>query len=278
MTNERSYEQVSFKASHNSYERDEKPITEQLTWSRRQPHQAGCRGLELDLRESPNLTVWSVHHDEYTSRADRQFSEYLHHLRRWSAMHPRHDVITVMLDLKAPAQDRRQFPRYLDTLIDECLGRERIYSPAELTGDHESLVAGARATGWPTLDRLRGSFVLCLSGDEPTKHAYSSTSRNRLCFADRRFRKGDRMPSRTSGDRVFFNFNATEDWDWDARVRALADRRGFITRTYGINNADLWRRAVEAGANIVATDKVRGHRWAKVGTEPFRPTSELIGG
>ena len=247
MTDSRPYHRVSFKASHNSFERDEKPFTEQLSWSRRSPHQAGCRGLELDLRESPNLTVWAVHHDEYTSRADCQFSEFLRHLRRWSSMHPRHDVVTVTLDLKAPARDRRQFPRYLDTIIDECLGRDRLFTPTELTGGHESLVAGAMATGWPALDQLRGRLVLCLSGDESTKQSYSSTSRNRLCFADRRFREGDRLPSRTSGDRVFVNFNATEAWDWGARVRALAERQGFITRAYGANSADLWRRAVAVG-------------------------------
>ncbi len=275
MTDERSYEQVSFKASHNSYERDEKPFTEQLSWSPKQPHQAGCRGLELDLRESPNLTVWAVDHDEYTSRADRQFSEFLHHLRRWSTLHPRHDVVTVTLDLKAQARDRRQFPSYLDTLIAECLGRERLFTPEELQRGHPSLVAGA-AAGWPSLGELTGRFVLCLSGDERTKQSYSSSSSSRLCFADQRFRKGDTMPSRTSGDRVFYNFNATEDWAWDERVKSFADRRGFVTRTYGVNSADLWRRAVAAGANIVATDKVRNHGWAHVGTQPFATTSDLI--
>lgn len=274
MTDNRHYQDVTFKASHNSYERDERPFTEQLSWTGRSPHQAGCRGVELDLRESPNLPVWAVDHDEYTSRADRQFSEFLHHLRRWSSMHPRHDVITVTLDLKAAARDRRQFPRYLDAMIDECLGRDLLFTPAALIGDHESLVAGAMATGWPTLHELRGRFILCLSGDEPTKKSYSSSSRQRLCFADQRLRQGDRLPSRTSGDRVFFNFNATETWDWVAAVRALADRQGFVTRTYGLNSADLWQRAIAAGANIVATDKVRGHSWAHVGDEPFTTISD----
>jgi len=278
MTDERSYEQVSFKASHNSYERDEKPFTEQLSWSTKHPYQAGCRGLELDLRESPNLTVWAIDHDEYTGRADRQFSEYLHHLRRWSTTDPGHDVVTVTLDLKAQARDRRRFPRYLDMLIDECLGRDLVFTPADLAGDHPSLVAGVAATGWPTLDQLRGRFILCLSGDEPTKNSYSSGRHDRACFADRRFREGDQMPHRTSGDRVFFNFNSTENWDWDANVRAFADRQGFVTRVYGCNSADLWQRAVAAGANIVATDKVRGHPWAHVGNEPFATTSELVGG
>ena len=105
MVDSRPYQSVKFKASHNSYERDERPVTVQLAWTRREGHrhQGGCRGLEIDLRESPNLFAWSVHHDEYQGRADAQFTEYLRHLRAWSSFEGRHDVITIILDLKARA-------------------------------------------------------------------------------------------------------------------------------------------------------------------------------
>ena len=173
------------------------------------------------------------------------------------------------LDLKAKARDVRTFPRLLDATIDEHLGRDLLFTPGELMGDHDDLVRGAMANGWPTLDELRGRFVLCLSGDEPTKRSYARASRNRLCFADKRLRSGDRLPSTTSGDRVFFNFNSTESWDWDRRVRWFAQRQGFVTRMYGVNSEDLWKRVQAAGANMIATDKVRNHRWAKVGGKPF---------
>ncbi len=263
------YNEVVFKASHNSFERDERPITEQLTFNRRTPHQAGCRGLELDLRESPNLTVWAVDHDEYTARADRQFAAFLAHLKRWSTMHPSHDVITITLDLKARARDRRTFPRYLDAMIDESLGRDLLFTPGEMIGNRRSLVAAAMSNGWPSLGELAGRFVLCLSGDEPTKRSYASAGRSRLCFADRRVLRGDRFPARREGDRIFFNFNAAESWSWDGRLKWFARQRGFITRAYGVNSDDLWDRVVAADANIVATDKVRNHQWARVGTEPF---------
>lgn len=260
---------VKFKASHNSYERDERPVTEQLGWSRLRPHQAGCRGLELDLRESPNLWSWSIHHDEYQGRADAQFVEYLRHLRTWSAFDGRHDVVTITLDLKATASNRRQFPRYLDATIDEFLGAERVFAPAELMGSAPSLVAGAMATGWPSLDELRGRFVLVLSGDERTKASYSRSGRHRLCFADKRVHHGDRLPSVTSGDRLFYNLNATEDWDWDDRMKWFAQQPGFITRAYVANSAGLWDRLLAADVNILTTDKVRNHPWARVGDQPF---------
>lgn len=265
----RPFQLVKFKASHNSYERDERPVTEQLTWSNRQPHQAGCRGLELDLQESPNLWSWSVHHDEYQGRADAQFVEHLRHLRTWSHFAPLHDVITITLDLKAQARNRRQFPRYLDATIDEFLGRELLFTPAELMGSAPSLVAGAMASGWPALDDLRGRFVIVLSGDEPTKAHYAGSGRNRLCFADLRLSAGDPRPSLTEGDRVFFNLNATEDWAWNEVLRWFAEQPGFITRAYVANSADLWNRLLAADVNILSTDKVRNHPWAQVGAQPF---------
>ena len=265
-----AYNEVTFKVSHNSFERDERPVTDQLAFDERDPHQGGCRGLELDLRESPNLTMWAVDHDEYTSRADRQFPAFLQHLRRWSRFHPEHDVVLVTVDLKARARNVAEFPLYLDDAIDEHLGRERLYSPGDLRGHGTSLVEAAMATGWPSLDDLRGRFVLCLSGDEITKRSYAASDPERLCFADVQVEKGDPRPSTTDGDRVFFNFNATEAWSWDRELRWFAGQRGFLTRAYGVNHRDLWTKVVRAGANLVATDKVRNHGWARVGTRPFR--------
>jgi hypothetical protein len=271
LTDSWRYDQVIFKASHNSFDRDEKPLTEQLSWSARQPHQGGCRGLEVDLHESSNLWLWSVHHDgPYTGRTDMQFSEYLQHLRRWSAMNANHDVITVTIDLKSSTRDVRQFPRYFDALIDECLGRDRLFTPAELVGGSGSLVAGAMRSGWPLLGELRGRFVLCLSGDERTKGAYArSAATARLCFADQQVRENDDFPSRKTGDRVFFNINVTESWDWDRVFRWFAAQWGLVTRAYVVNDEHLWDRVRASNANISATDKVRNHRWAQVGTGPF---------
>lgn len=263
------YDEVMFKASHNSYERDEKPISEQLSWSARNPWQAGCRGLELDLHESPFLWLWSVHHSgSYTGRTDMQLGEYLHHLRRWSMLHTGHDVVTVTLDLKSSTRDARQFPRYLDLLVDECLGRDLLFTPAGLQGDAASLVDGARS-GWPTLGQLRGRFVLCLSGDERTKRAYARSGTDRRCFADMDVREGDPRPDPTDGDRVFFNVDVTADWDWTGLLRELSGRPGFVCRAYVVNDASLWARVQSTGANIVTTDKVRNHHWAAVGDTPF---------
>lgn len=265
------YGQVSFKASHNSYDRDEMPITDQLTWSAQHPHQAGCRGLEVDIVEAPNLWLWSVQHGGGDQgAADMQFVEYLRHLRHWSEFHPNHDVITITVDLKSKSKDSRQFPRYFDLVVNECLGAERLYTPRQLLGSHSNLVAAAMSDGWPTLSELRGKFILCLSGeDEVTKRGYAR-GRRRLSFVDQRFRSRDAYPSTTVGDRVFFNFDTSESWAWDRRLRWFATQRGLITRAYVLNEENVWNKVRAAEANILATDKVRNQSWAKIGSQPFR--------
>lgn len=266
------YGQVSFKASHNSYERDEQPITEQLRWSGQNPHQAGCRGLEIDIAKARQLWVWSVQHsDDYSGAVDRQFTEYLTHLRRWSDLHPRHDVITVTIDLKSRTRDTRQFPRYFDMVIAEYLGEERLFTPHELRASNPNLVAAAMRDGWPTLGELRGKFILCLSGEhEETKRWYAGGQR-RLCFVDQRVRSGDGNPSTGAGSVVFFYLDAGDSWAWDRLLRWFATQRGFVTRAYGLNSEGIWNKAKAAEANILSTDKVRNHPWAKVASsQPFR--------
>lgn len=264
------YNEVIFKAAHNSVDRDERPVTRQLLVEAGRPHQASCRGLELDLRESPHLPLWAVDHDDYIGSADRQLTAYLTHLRSWSDLNPGHDVITVHLDLKARARDRRTFAKLLDHTVADHLGQDKLFLPAELQGRHRSLVAGAMADGWPTLGRLRGRFILCLTGNETTKRSYAAGGRNRLCFADQLLRPDDPPPSATKGNRVFVNYDARKSWDWDTRIQTLAGLRGFITRAYVVNNNDLWKRTIAAGTNIIATDRIRNHGWARVGRSPFR--------
>lgn len=260
------YSRVSFKASHNSYTRGELPVTDQLIRPPvRSMHQAGCRGLELDLVESARLWHWSVQHEgSYHGPVDSQLASYLRHLRLWSNRHPRHDVVTVTLDLKGKTKNMTDFAYFLDEMIREHLGEGLLFTPGELQGNHKNLVAGAAAHGWPAIDDLVGKFILCLSGDEPTKRGYAG-SRTRLAFADRKLGTAEALPSNSNGDRVFLNFDIG-DAGWQSKVREAAKRPAFVSRVYLVNDEQNWKAALKARANIIATDKIRNHKWATVGT------------
>ena len=259
------YSQVRFKASHNSYARSELPVTDQLVRPPAvRPYQAGCRGLELDLIESDRLWHWSDKHDgTYNGGVDGQLASYLRHLRLWSKRHAGHDVITITLDLKSKTKSLQDFAYHLDATIAEHLGEELLFTPGALQGTHKDLVAGAVANGWPSLDELSGTFILCLSGDEGTKKRYVG-SRARLAFADRKIGVSSSLPNQRTGDRVFLNFDIAEG-GWQAKVRETANRPAFVSRVYLVNDEQTWARAVRARANLIATDKIRNHPWATVG-------------
>lgn len=265
-----TYDRVAFKASHNSYDRDERPIITQLSWSAANHYQKGCRGLELDIHPSENLWVWSVNHiGRYKGLVDMQFSGYLTLLRDWSDKNPGHDVITVTVDLKSDPSDLRSFPWQLDAYIKRHLGSAKLFTPGELQGSNADLVSGAMSRGWPTLGDLKGRFILCLSGSEDAKKAYARSGKERLCFADKKVGQGDSRPSTTKGHRVFFNFDLRAWLGWKKTLQWFANQKGFATRGYVINDGVLWKKARSAKVNILATDKVMKYSWATVGPTPF---------
>lgn len=259
------YNQVSMKASHNSYDRDE-TLVQQLSWDARQPWQGGCRGLELDINQSSSGNQWSVGHVGGYSSKERQLSQFLNELRVWSLEHPGHDVVTLYLDLK---QVHTGFASGLDQYVGQYLGRP-IYRPLDLMGTQSSVPNGARVNGWPTLNQLRDRFIVVLSGDKDAKASYAADDpRARLCFADKDCGAGD-TPS--SNDRVFFNYHLySKDYGkWGPVFRGQVNNPASIIRGYVLNGKDLWNNALKSGCNVLATDKVRNHDWALVSsTAPF---------
>lgn len=259
------YNQVSFKASHNSYDRDE-TLVEQLHWNSSQPWQGGCRGLELDINQSSSGNQWSVGHVGGYSSNERQLSQFLNELRVWSEGDPDHDVVTLYLDLK---EVHAGFEDGLDSYVRQYLGRP-IYRPVDLMGSQPTLADGARVNGWPTLNGLRGKFIVVISGDSDAKTAYADKNpRERLCFADKD-RDQDEAPS--SSTRVFFNYHvweADED-EWGPVFRGQVNNPASICRGYVIDEGDFWRNVLDAGCNILATNRVRNNDWAKVSSSaPF---------
>ncbi len=118
------YNEVSFKQIHNCYHEDNNDtewnfsqtikcdipknmtIEEQLSFNVNSPWYGGVGGIEMDLQvDTKNLDEqewnWCVRHRAiYSPEPEVQFSTYLDRLSAWSAAHPNHDVINVMLELK----------------------------------------------------------------------------------------------------------------------------------------------------------------------------------
>jgi hypothetical protein len=273
------YHQLSFKASHNSYERKEK-VAQQLAWYSNNPSRCGCRGLELDINrhsdgsEGRSRGYFKVSHFSAPFGRD-PLAKYLEELRNWHSARPGHHPIFVTLDIKSKSGSVALFPSEIDTYLSTWFGRSLMFSPARLIRDpRKNLCANVIATGWPSFRSLRGKFIFCLSGTESWKSYYASfQSHKRLCFADRDVKGNDsRVRPPTHGTRAIFNLHlySKHHSHWSAVVPRFR-ARNLMTRGYVLNGQTLWKRALAAGINILATDKVSNHSWALVANRaPFR--------
>lgn len=261
------YNQVSFKAAHNSNDRDE-TLTQQLGWDAAQPWQAGCRGLELDVSQSESGNRWSVGHDDGYSSSAPALSQYLGELREWAERTPGHDVVTLYLDLKK-VQPGGAFAGGLEEYLSAYLIRP-LYQPADLMGDQASVRDGALVHGWPTLGELRGKFIIVLSGDDEAKQLYAADDpRNRLCFSDKSC-EPDEVPQ--SSTRVFFNYHLYQDdkSKWCPVFQGQVANPASVVRGYVINDGGFWTNALSCGCNLLTTDRIRNYSWATVSSSaPF---------
>jgi len=265
-----AYSRAAFKASHNSYHKAE-PLTTQIAWNPTDPSNGGCRGLELDIHRNRELNEWSVSHTGgYDAEPAKQLGHYLRLLREWAEVSPDHDPITVHLDIKNAGKVTSGADA-LDKYIDSHLGSDRLFIPRALLGSSSDLVTQASA-GWPTIRQLRGRFLFCLSGNEGWKRRYSQMQLgSRLCFSDLILDADSPPPRANSGSRVFLNLGDFPPLTLKTALRWISERPGFVSRVYNINSAGAWRRVQGQGANIIATDQVRGGGWATVGATPFVP-------
>jgi hypothetical protein len=275
-----SYAQVAFKASHNSYDREELPISSHFDELGSGSADGRCRGLELDLNASGRNWMWSVNHvGGYGGAMDQQLPVYLADLARWHDANPNHDVVTVVLDLKGggPLDKNAKATSELSARLDGALKdslKDTIFRPQDLRGNSATLLDGAK--NWPSLKALTGKFIFCLSGSGDLKDAYVQGGGNEVCcFVDRSFAIGGKFVPEESPEVVFYNFDV-DAWSAPERVarfkqvvRQIAADGRCITRGYVFNNAQVWKRGLEAGISILATDKVKGHDWAAVGDDPF---------
>lgn len=260
------YNQVSMKASHNSYQRDE-TITEQISWNSEKNYNCGCGELELDISQSDDGLSWSVGHVPGYHKYYRQLSSFLSDLMVWSNNNPGHDVITLYLDLKHTATD--DFPDQLDQYIMERFLVD-MFSPGTLMTNAATLSQGVLDNGgMPYLEELKGKFIICLTGNSGDKEKYATTSpKERLCFADKDT-DCDQMPS--DDHCVFFNFHIyhSKRDDWMEIFKKCVLLSNVIIRAYIANSEDNWDDCLSSGCNLIATDKISNYQWAEVGDTRF---------
>ena len=278
-----SYNLSQQKGSHNTEERNE-TLPQALAWTPSQPYQGGCRNLEFDLVLSdtylgPDDDWPSIlqHGGGYDWKLATLY-DALMILHNWHLANPGHDVVTVTLDLKNAPGDDATYTQKIEQTFTATLGAENLYTPGMLQGSAATLLAGARANGWPSVDNLRNKFLLVFTGaDSDTAVArrrryLSQDTKSRLAFVDidqRTAGNNVNNPPYTDGNRVFISIQyGSSGW---CNLAVSAQSASFATRAWTLNSQGDWNAAKAAGVNILATDKVSNYSWAYVGNAPIVP-------
>ncbi|NJC72032.1 hypothetical protein HC031_20260 [Planosporangium thailandense] len=189
------YNEVHGTATHNSYwlNRSDKAdffasgtqelISDQLLHEH-------VRALELDIHsEGAPAGRWKVYHtsdsEDFTCR---YLDDCLQLLRNFQYAVPRHEVVNVMIELKnVVPYTGASFPgiptnanfddshtiEQLDDTLRQALGGA-LYTPGDFLSrcaPDSTMVSCMASAGWPTVDRLRGKFIVNLIGNWSTAGA-----------------------------------------------------------------------------------------------------------
>jgi hypothetical protein len=269
------YNQVSYKQSHNSENRNE-DVDESLAWHANDPGRGGCRGLEYDFWRHSDGTMgrsreyFTVSHLSNAKSAP-PLANYLESLLSWNKKFENHDVIFVTLDIKSSGGARDPFPEEIDNYLTQWFERGLIFRPADLSPRSDDFVAYVKVNGWPAVTDMRNKFLFCLSGNKEWKSYYAAKDpRSRLCFSDIDFDDGKSVTVPLSGQRVIYssNLHSSKFERWKASIAALRSAN-LMARGYVLNSEAIWNKARQAKLNIFSTDKITGHAWAHVGDAPF---------
>ncbi|MFL6120104.1 hypothetical protein [Actinophytocola sp.] len=157
-----------FQATHNSYSGDTDGAKHSLTYQL----DHGVRFLELDVHDNGYATNhdYGVGHDSPGNLVDHSggnpasnnLRDWLAVVASWSAAHPTHAPLVVMLDLKDDLTDNGSYaagdPAALNDELRAAFGTRLLPAAEYSTG--------------ATVDALRGRVLTLLSGDATTRAAY----------------------------------------------------------------------------------------------------------
>jgi hypothetical protein len=255
--------QIQVLGTHNSYHR--RPSTDVPGfWTdyehpplRVQLGTEGIRSVELDVS---NVSGFSVEHDPfYDDRSNcPRLADCLGELKRWSDAHPRHAPIFVLLEAKDPSAifdpvrdkwDAKSLDR-LDDAVRAVFTPSDLITPDDVRGHAPTLRDAIMRTGWPTLARARGKFVVLLNRIKLRRTYLDGhpSLEGRAMF----------VPAYTNAPSAAI---VERDDPFEHEIHRLV-RLGFIVRTRADADGveakadDLTRSntAIRSGAQIVSTD------------------------
>jgi len=250
------YNEVRQKSAHNAFQQQE-GIYDQIVYWR-------IRSLEIDLHRAKlghGLLKgdWFVYHGVHNPNTSvHRLSDFLRICGGMRHAIPRHEVLTVFLDIRDPfhaTASASQSGEALDRLLLDMLGADRLYRPADLLArapNAATLQEAVVEAGWPELESLQGRMIFVLTGDPAILRTYlaSKSPHDRAAFLSAKVGSAADVPG-ADPDIVFFNMS-------DAKVKLAkkVDAAGLVGRAYYINDEARWKAAVEHRCHHIATDDI----------------------
>jgi len=298
------FNQVRMLGSHNSYRPYPSPATEQRIktafpndWNSlaygNPPLESqlalGLRQFEIDVAADPDGGLFAAPYADAPAEVRAQMAapgakvvhiagvDYDVHCRtfraclsifaRWSAAHPNHDPMVILVN----SVDQDAIPGFwpkpdvleqadidaLNTDIEQVIGKDHVVTPDRVRGGYATLREAVTHKAWPTVAQMRGRFLFVLDGSaahEAYLRAGHPSLRGRMLFG---------WFDEDQPEAAFFNIDsALTDFD---RIRRLVDE-GFMVRTRAdadtvearAHDGRRMKAALASGAQIISTDYYPG--------------------
>jgi hypothetical protein len=257
------FDEVQQKSVHNAYKKAE-GLGEQLG-------RDDVRSLELDLHTktfgAPTVGGdWYVHHVDVfdATTTCRRLSDCLDIVAGFHRRTPRHQVITVFLDLKDDlgSPGAGHGPDDLDRRIEAHFDASSVFRPADLAArcpTASTLRAAVDGCGWPQLGELEGKVAFVLTGgdacdEDDVLDRYvdgGRTARERLGFVAPTLGGACTIDDYADGAPhvLMVNMHAAR-----CQQASAARARGLLARVWAVDDEPTWQAAAAAGANFLAVD------------------------
>lgn len=213
------------------------------------------------ILRKPGFKVFHIQDIDYLTNVST-FAVALRQVRDWSAAHPRHVPILVLVELKddaiaalptRPAPFGKVELDAIDAEIRSAFAPNEFFAPDDLRGSYRTLPEAIQMRGWPTLDETRGKVLFALDNEGDLRDLY---------LADHPALRGRAMFATVGRDDDAAAWMKVNDPIRDfSEIQSLV-KAGFLVRTRAdadtveARRDDATRRekALSSGAQFVSTD------------------------
>jgi hypothetical protein len=227
------------------------PLDEQVAWQ-------GVRQFELDLYYDHANDDWKVMHVPILDAETNCFvlGDCLSALKGWSDQNPWHYPFVVMIELKEGFKEEGAAMKLmrLEEIVLSVWPEERLITPDQVRGGHDSLSEAIAEDGWPTLGEIRGRLMMIMHTRGEWQPAYRGgldSSAGLLLFPD------------ASGDASlpYAAFHAVNDPREAEKIAALVDAGHLVRTRADVDGSEAISgdrsradAAIESAAHFISTD------------------------